>query len=124
MTEHRTKQCILKAVRGGYVTSPPVNRSVFADIAIGNGGHGDESFTRGTSNPDTPPAPNSTPTHTHVSAPWSFWGSTCIGALHLLLCPTSVPSLLLPPFSAEAGRTSPHVFTTCLSLPKMDSGFF
>ena len=53
MTEHRTKQCILKAVRGGYVTLPPVDRSVFANIAIGNGGRGDESLTRGTSNPDT-----------------------------------------------------------------------
>ena len=52
MTEHRTKQYILKAVRGGYVTSPPVKRSIFADIAIRNGGHGDESLTRETSNPD------------------------------------------------------------------------
>ena len=36
MTEQRTKQyIILNIVRGGYVTSPLVNRSVFADIAIG-----------------------------------------------------------------------------------------
>ena len=45
MTEQRTKQyIILNVVRGGYVTSPLVNRSVFADIAIGNGGHGVSEF--------------------------------------------------------------------------------
>ena len=56
MTEWHTKQyIILNVVHGGYVTSPPVNWSMFTDIAIRNGRHGDESLTQGTSNPDTIP---------------------------------------------------------------------